>query len=689
MVGTSGGRKYARNVAWLLGPQILASLARIVAWSSDRKRFDQRDWMSPDVEARFKDAPGDFHWDYIADTGDGGAAMYSLARLLYSDLWVAADGTVSREPIAGATALPRGAFLFVGGDTAYPIADYPTLANHFTQPFADAHADLGVTVERPIFGIPGNHDYYDEVNGFAAVFAKPPTLRVEHDRTDIGLPGFVRSQMGTYVAIQLPHGWWFWGIDLESGTLDARQRTYFHTACAKPAKLVLATPEPALVNGARGGVCATIETACADLGIEPPNAPDCWPAGGGKARVELSGDTHNYQRYYGTGAAPYASIVSGGGGAFMHPTSIDFGRAVAEAKYPSPEKSHKAVGAKALNPLNVLRDGFGVFIGAALAMILYHSAACVGSGRAFWAIPFGWLGFTIERSDHAVTPYLRCVGVTLAYLAGLAIIYKSRTYAMGHRSMSSRELPRTRRYGLSAIGITLGLVLPWVAIAYAGRQPAENVLAHVLSALVILGTIVGLAMFAVKVGAEQHHFRGRVGFGIVGALFGVWELFVPLVITLRWSWTVAGAEAIAIAVLYVIGRAAMLLRPHGRWRGAMLAWAIGAVVVTIAVPLLVGERIPMDTPTRGWDEVQHVAVAGLVGLLWTSVALAWYFAFCYSQNAHSNETAIVARVDSYKQFIRFRVAADGTLTGYVIGFDHPMGDARPHVPHLVDTFTVR
>jgi hypothetical protein len=38
--------------------------------------------------------------------------------------------------------LPRGEFLFNGGDTSYHIADYATLANRFQSPFRWAFDDL-------------------------------------------------------------------------------------------------------------------------------------------------------------------------------------------------------------------------------------------------------------------------------------------------------------------------------------------------------------------------------------------------------------------------------------------------------------------------------------------------------------------------------------------------------------------
>ena len=77
--------------------------------------------------------------------------------------------------------LPRGAFLFVGGDTSYHIADYANLSDRFQNPFCWAARDLFKknaesvmsSRYRLLLGIPGNHDYYDALDGFNRQFRRP------------------------------------------------------------------------------------------------------------------------------------------------------------------------------------------------------------------------------------------------------------------------------------------------------------------------------------------------------------------------------------------------------------------------------------------------------------------------------------------------------------------------------------
>src|SRR4030095_10379404 len=173
-------------VRWLLGPQLIASLKWTVLYAAFKGKLDPRDWMRArpiplDEQSRYNNAeavPEDEYWfDYFADTGDGQMAMYSIAYLCFSNLRVGADVHAGSEVelsegSPGTIKLPRGEFLFVGGDTAYHMADYPTLALRFQAPFRWAYEDLveegrisGNEPRRSLFGIPGNHDYYDLIDG--------------------------------------------------------------------------------------------------------------------------------------------------------------------------------------------------------------------------------------------------------------------------------------------------------------------------------------------------------------------------------------------------------------------------------------------------------------------------------------------------------------------------------------------
>ena len=100
------------------------------------------------------DGQPEFWFDYISDTGDSTRATYSIAYLAMSNLYVQKyfedkprvnDAAVTLEQEANASTqvvLPRGQFLFVGGDTTYHMSDYPSLSNRFQNPFKWAYEDL-------------------------------------------------------------------------------------------------------------------------------------------------------------------------------------------------------------------------------------------------------------------------------------------------------------------------------------------------------------------------------------------------------------------------------------------------------------------------------------------------------------------------------------------------------------------
>ncbi|HET8669313.1 MAG TPA: hypothetical protein VFM05_01445, partial [Candidatus Saccharimonadales bacterium] len=287
-------KDFAKPVAWLFGRQFIATFKYVLLYTAFKGKLDSRDWMKNEVidverllKESGKDTEADFWFDYISDTGDGQRAMYSIAYLCMSDLVFSSSpqlGEVgkfvsnqSRDELASKTLLPRGSFLFVGGDTSYHISDYGTLANRFQNPFWWAFQDLdgNASVEnqrRLIFGIPGNHDYYDSLDGFNRQFRRPSTADelIPNQRAPLlMLPTFVRTQETSYVALHLPHDWWFWGLDTENGEIDFRQLEFF-TSIRKPDKLIVATPEPTIAFGKYPDAEANQSKTFDALGLERP-----------------------------------------------------------------------------------------------------------------------------------------------------------------------------------------------------------------------------------------------------------------------------------------------------------------------------------------------------------------------------------------------------------------------------------
>src|SRR4051812_35080498 len=118
-------------VKWLLGAGLLRKLL-LIARSFVANELDLRDWMSQTSVADLSD--GDELWfDYIADTGDDPRVMRSLATQFGRAFTANSLGTTHPR-------LPVGAFLFVGGDTAYHVADEVTIRRRFVGPLNTSRA---------------------------------------------------------------------------------------------------------------------------------------------------------------------------------------------------------------------------------------------------------------------------------------------------------------------------------------------------------------------------------------------------------------------------------------------------------------------------------------------------------------------------------------------------------------------
>src|SRR5205823_3018870 len=75
----------------------------------------------------------------LGDTGEGDASQYAVVPSLVSQ----ADGID---------------FAFICSDLIYPTGDMGDFRERFYRPYRQ--------LEAPIFGIPGNHDWYDGLQGF-------------------------------------------------------------------------------------------------------------------------------------------------------------------------------------------------------------------------------------------------------------------------------------------------------------------------------------------------------------------------------------------------------------------------------------------------------------------------------------------------------------------------------------------
>jgi hypothetical protein len=244
------------------------------------------------------DADGAVWIDFVADLGDGFDATYAVASLLAQET-LTVDGHPTR----------RGQLLVMGGDEVYPHASADMYQRQLRDPYDWAFPDPHTRLLKgpPVFAIPGNHDWYDGLVLFLALFS-----RKEH----LHLGGWRSHQRRSYFALQLTEKWWIWAMDAQlDDDVDQPQKDYF-SAIAKGmpdnANIILCGPEPGwLYTLKQGSKSFSVIEYVGWIALNKRKSL--------KIPLIVSGDTHHYSRYAGDDGVTQF-VTSGGGGAFLHPT---------------------------------------------------------------------------------------------------------------------------------------------------------------------------------------------------------------------------------------------------------------------------------------------------------------------------------------------------------------------------------
>lgn len=267
--------------------------------------LDKRELQAPrPCEPDRRYAGRDELWlDYVADTGDGFEATATVAcQVAKPELRPAGTGLT----------LPRGDILVLGGDEVYPSASTDRYESRLEGPWRAALPWTLPSEREPAhptaYAVPGNHDWYDGLTGFMRLVGQGRWLG-----------GWQTHQTRSYFAVQLPHRWWLWGIDIQTGTLiDEPQLDFFAGVADEAAagdRLILATAVPSWTQLERDPA-AYRNLAYLERALLRPAGIDL--------KLTLAGDLHHYARYVHEGGedeiGPTHKITSGGGGAFLHPT---------------------------------------------------------------------------------------------------------------------------------------------------------------------------------------------------------------------------------------------------------------------------------------------------------------------------------------------------------------------------------
>jgi hypothetical protein len=265
-----------------------------------------------------------FSFIVIGDTGEGDASQQVL-----------------RDSLLRAAGAPDVRFVVLSSDVIYPTGAMRDYEPKFWLPFK------GVT--KPIYAIPGNHDWYDALEGFVATFFEPAAARTAMKAriavdegvsatTDsqierfISTAGFLRDQyrvptgfqQGPFFQVQTPG---FTLIAVDTGvlrTVDAEELKWVRAVLdASRGKVVMAVlGHPFLAGGHDTSVGDEGFTALRNLMREYD------------VRLIMAGDTHDLEYY--AEKDPNGSVVhhwvNGGGGAYL-----SFGAPLAWPKPPFTE----------------------------------------------------------------------------------------------------------------------------------------------------------------------------------------------------------------------------------------------------------------------------------------------------------------------------------------------------------------
>ncbi len=121
---------------------------------------------------------GDFSFIVVGDTGEGDASQHALRDQLLT--------VARREDVR---------FVAISSDVVYPNGSMIDYEANFWLPFK------GVT--KPVFAIPGNHDWYDALEAFLATFLQPDAARAAiraRAQADLRLTSTTTTRIDTLIA---------------------------------------------------------------------------------------------------------------------------------------------------------------------------------------------------------------------------------------------------------------------------------------------------------------------------------------------------------------------------------------------------------------------------------------------------------------------------------------------------------
>ncbi|MET7454858.1 metallophosphoesterase [Streptomyces sp. NPDC005574] len=309
------------KISWLDPKMLWAARNGVLAsWFTDPTGRTRDRWVerraaagAPADKVIRREVPDRFSFMVIGDTGEGDDPQYAV--------------------VPGFLKVGQGTdFAVLTSDVIYPVGGADDYDTKFFRPYRDYPA--------PIYAIPGNHDWYEDLGAFMRVFcgdtaplppepAPRPLTRAwlrsllwhrprPHDGEHLDAARALRSSPAQQALQPGP----YWAIDAGPvrivgidtgllGTLDARQGAWLREVSRGPRPKILVTGSPLYVDGEHHPCAIEGGGTVDDLVRDPAH----------HYVAAIGGDIHNYQRYpVRVDGRTLQYVVSGGGGAFMHAT---------------------------------------------------------------------------------------------------------------------------------------------------------------------------------------------------------------------------------------------------------------------------------------------------------------------------------------------------------------------------------
>jgi hypothetical protein len=240
-------------------------------------------------------------------------------------------------------------------------------------------------------------------------------------------------------------------------------------------------------------------------------------------------------------------------------------------------------------------------------------------------------------------------------------------------------------YAPTWIIVIMALVCFSASLWFFGKHEAAFLISDLVLLLILVAVGGGLTFFAFSTGGNLKKGIGRVGFLLLGAFHALLQLAVPFLLIRKGHLLLAPLTAVILFLIFkYIGRG--LAKSNNGWPLA-IAWIVfGVALLAISfVPFLSRD---LGLPESRWLQFLLCLYAGAIGAIMSCVLFGWYLSVALAFNGHNNEAGGAARIEGYKQLIRFRINRWG-LTGYVIGIDEVSTKGCELRLRIVDVFHVR